>query len=904
MPAQQQQRVSQEEEITIDLKKELPSIFPEVQLVIAIKNKGFGYFIGIFFGGFQDVGRLIARFLNRGGGGYSGNYNAGSKPAASPIVDFSPNRPTFKINQQGINEALLELNNIVGLAPVKQYFQELQDTVSLQAERQAAGQSKRKQTLHMVFTGNPGTGKTTLARIAAKMFKALGVVTKGHLVEVTREDLVGEYIGSTAPKTREIVNRAIGGILFIDEAYTLSRGGQTDFGKEAIDTLVKCMEEYRENLVVILAGYTKEMDDFMKANSGLKSRFPNIIEFPDYTPEELLEIAENQLDAENFILEEDTVKALSSVLERRQIPGRSEDGNGRLVRNVIEEAIRKQSSRLKNSGRRSSEDLRTSTAEDFGYVEGDIFNLEAELSKIVGNEDVKKMLRSLSAQLQVQRARKENGFSSAAGQSLHMVFKGNPGTGKTTIARILGKMLKEMGVLKSGQMIETDKSGLVAPYVGQTADKVLDVVKQALGGILFIDEAYSLANGDQFGKEAIDTLVKAMEDHRENLIIILAGYDEDMEKFFDVNAGLRSRFPNVFEFQDYTVDEMFRIMEMMLAGAEYQLDSDALPAVRSALQKAEGKREAGNGRYVRNLMESAIRNQAIRLQEQSGFRQSDLMLLTAADFGGAIEDETFDLETELESIVGNEEVKDHIRSLAAQVKVQKLKQEKGITQSTIQTLHMVFKGNPGTGKTTIARIIGKMLRHMGVLKSGQLIETDRSGLVASYVGQTAPKTNKMIEKALGGILFIDEAYALASGGENDFGKEAIDTLVKGMEDHRDNLIVILAGYNEDMDHFFQVNAGLKSRFPLVFEFKDYTVDEMLQIFRLMSSGLNVDPHSEEVIRLILAQAEGVREAGNGRFVRNLLESAMRNQALRLQNLDDPTPDDLITLLPDDFKGVK
>ncbi|WP_141505086.1 AAA family ATPase [Paenibacillus luteus] len=898
----QQQRINQEEEITIDFKKELPFILPEIQLIMTIKNKGFMYFVEIFFGAFRDVGHLITKVINRNNNG--GSYNAGPTAAPKASMDFSPNRPTFKINQKELNSALTELHSIVGLAPVKSYFQELQDTVSLQSERHAAGQSKRKQTMHMVFTGNPGTGKTSLAQIAAKMFKALGVVTKGHFIQVTREDLVGEYIGHTAPKTREVINRAVGGILFIDEAYTLSRGGEKDFGKEAIDTLVKFMEEYRDNLIVILAGYTKEMDEFMKANSGLKSRFPNIIEFPDYTPEELFEIAENQLDADNFILEGDAGDALYSALERRQIPGRNEDGNGRLVRNVIEEAVRKQSSRLTNSGRRSSEDLRTITAEDFGYVEGEIFNLEAELSKIVGNEDVKTMLRSLSAQLQVQRARKENGITSVNGQSLHMVFKGNPGTGKTTIARILGKMLKEMGVLKSGLMIEKDKSGLVAPYVGQTADKVLDVVKQALGGILFIDEAYSLANGDQFGKEAIDTLVKAMEDHRENLIIVLAGYNEDMEKFFDVNAGLRSRFPNVFEFQDYTVDEMFRIMEMMLDQAKYQLSLEAIPTVKAALLKAEGNREAGNGRYVRNLMESAIRNMAIRLHEQSVSEEMDLITLTAADFGGAVENETFDLETELASIVGNEEVKEHIRALAAQVKVQKMKQEKGIAQSTIQTLHMVFKGNPGTGKTTIARIIGKMLKHMGILKSGQLIETDRSGLVASFVGQTAPKTHKVIDKALGGILFIDEAYALASGGENDFGREAIDALVKGMEDHRGNLIVILAGYNEDMEHFFQMNAGLKSRFPLIFEFKDYSVDEMLQIFELMANGLNVDPGCAEVIRPILGNAEGVREAGNGRFVRNLLEGAMRNQAVRLQNLPDPTQHDLITLLPDDFRGVK
>jgi SpoVK/Ycf46/Vps4 family AAA+-type ATPase len=346
-------------------------------------------------------------------------------------------------------------------------------------------------------------------------------------------------------------------------------------------------------------------------------------------------------------------------------------------------------------------------------------------------------------------------------------------------------------------------------------------------------------------------------------------------------------------------------MSMMLSKEEYMLHPECEPIVKGILRKVEGNREAGNGRFVRNLLESAIRNQANRLQEQSGFNQDDLIVLTAADFGGSVhDDEHFDLEIELSSIVGNEEVKEHIRSLAAQVQVQKMKQEKGIGQTAIQTLHMIFKGNPGTGKTTIARIVGKMLRHMEILKTGQLIETDRSGLVASYVGQTAQKTNEMIKKALGGILFVDEAYALASGGETDFGKEAIDTLVKGMEDHRENLIVILAGYNDDMEHFFQANAGLRSRFPLVFEFKDYTVSELVRIFELMTQDFILGPGCVEAIVPILQNAQGNRDAGNGRFVRNIIESAVRYQALRLQKMPDPTQNDLTTLLPDDFKGAK
>ncbi|CAK6481429.1 AAA family ATPase [Peribacillus castrilensis] len=188
-----------------------------------------------------------------------------------------------EINSESLlDESLHELEKMTGLEPVKEKIKELTDMISLEKERNRIGQSLSNQSLHMMFTGNPGTGKTTVARIMAKILKAIGVISKGHLVEVTRQDLVGEYVGHTAPKTRRIIDKAIGGVLFIDEAYSLSRGSNDDFGKEAIDELVRGMEEHRSDLIVILAGYTKEMNEFLKTNSGLKSRMPNAIEFPDY----------------------------------------------------------------------------------------------------------------------------------------------------------------------------------------------------------------------------------------------------------------------------------------------------------------------------------------------------------------------------------------------------------------------------------------------------------------------------------------------------------------------------------------------------------------------------------------------------------------------------------------------
>jgi stage V sporulation protein K len=561
--------------------------------------------------------------------------NHGQNPLNPEVAVTKEEELTPEKREQLVQEAIKELNYMIGLAPVKEFVLEMKDMIAIQVERSKIGQTIANQSLHMIYTGNPGTGKTTVARILAKIFRALGVVSKGHLVEVTREDLVGEVIGHTAPKTRKIIERAIGGILFIDEAYTLSRGGDNDFGKEAIDTLVKGMEENREDLIVILAGYSKEMAEFMKVNSGLKSRFPNQIKFPDYTDLELLQIAKNSLKKEQFMWDQEAEKALHSVLERRQIAGRNDDGNGRLVRNVIQEAVRRQSKRLKQDGFQSPVELRTLKAVDFGMIsDGRQFDIEQEFAKVVGNEEIKEHVRALVAQARIQKLRRDQGFSANKGQSLHMIFKGNPGTGKTTFARIIGTALKELGILKSGQLIETDRSGLVATHIGQTAQKVNEMVQEALGGILFIDEAYALASGGEsdFGKEAIDTLVKSMEDHRENLVVILAGYSNDMDRFLQTNVGLISRFPTVFEFKDYTAEELYRILLKIVDSQQYQLSEDCNLIIMPILRAHVSSGSSSNGRFVRNLFEKAVRNQSVRLGLKQNIEKDDLLQLYPEDF--------------------------------------------------------------------------------------------------------------------------------------------------------------------------------------------------------------------------------------------------------------------------------
>lgn len=266
--------------------------------------------------------------------------------------------------QERFLETVKELDELIGLNNVKDFVYEIYSLLYIQKCRAYVGLQADPQVLHMVFKGNPGTGKTTVARILAKLFREMGVLSRGHMIEVERADLVGEYIGHTAQKTREVVKKALGGILFIDEAYSLARGGEKDFGKEAIDTLVKAMEDYKNDFVLILAGYRDEMDDFMDQNPGLPSRFPLQLEFPDYTVDELLQISETMVHDRQYMLAPASKLKLRSHLQSEVRKNGKPFSNARYVRNLIERGVRRHAVRLMKMKEHTREELMTIRPED------------------------------------------------------------------------------------------------------------------------------------------------------------------------------------------------------------------------------------------------------------------------------------------------------------------------------------------------------------------------------------------------------------------------------------------------------------------------------------------------------------------------------------------------------------
>jgi SpoVK/Ycf46/Vps4 family AAA+-type ATPase len=430
---------------------------------------------------------------------------------------------------------------------------------------------------HLVFTGNPGTGKTTVAHLVGEIYRDLGVLRRGHVVVAEVADLIADHVGGTIKATNKKVDEALDGVLLIDEAYRLTEsvGG---FGKDAVNTLLTRMENDRHRLVVVVAGYPDRMDAFLNANPGLRSRFPQagVITFPDYEPDELYAILRDQLAGLPVTPEAETEMRL---VTRSLYEGRDRDfGNARTMRDLAAEVKGSWMHRIRGDVTEPirPEDLPTRLRSVRAVPSVD--ELFAELRGLVGLDPVKELIMDLAARLRL-RLRRGTGEIVAP----HLVFLGPPGTGKTTVARLMGRIFRSLGLLRSGHVIEVSpRTDLVAEVIGQTGPKTLAAVRRAADGILFIDEAYSLtrdqSSGRDFGTEVLDVLVPEMQNRRGRLVVIAAGYPALMEQFLNANPGLPSRFGEQVIFPGYTDEELVEILCRRAAGDGFVLP----PPVREA----------------------------------------------------------------------------------------------------------------------------------------------------------------------------------------------------------------------------------------------------------------------------------------------------------------------------------
>jgi len=824
--------------------------------------------------------------------------------------------------ERSLDDILGDLDRYIGMDEVKKAVREIAFSVHNSVQRAQRGLGdQEKAGIHIVLTGNPGTGKTTIARKLGEILEAIGYLDSGHVVEVDRSKMVSPYQGETPKVVDRLCDKAMGGILFVDEAYTLapvSQGGERDQqGAQALEQLMKRMEDDRGKFVVIAAGYRQEMDNLFRINPGVRSRFSYFLNIDDYTPDQLFAIMQVFAKEKKYVFtaeaEQLALKMITELYNSRD----KDFANGRTMRQLFDKICSKQAERLQkgNLATLTNEQMMSIDVADIPYEAPKAVSYTDCLSKLngmVGLAGVKKEISNLAAFLNLQIRRGEtNTF-----QGKHYVFTGNPGTGKTTVARIMADVFRTLGILSRGQLVEADRSKLVAGFSGQTAIKTNQLIDSAMGGVLFIDEAYTLKSndGDSFGAEAIDTLLKRLEDDRGKFICIVAGYTDQMHDFIDTNPGLKSRFTQTIHFDDYTPDELTEIFINLAKGKNFTVDEETKGAIHRQFEQLYLRRDKnfGNAREARRIFDQAVEKQSQRLVEainNPDFKEEDMYRITTADLPMAQSEQARPLDevlNELDDFIGMRSVKNMIRRLAVQSMFMKQRAAIGAGKVQQMAMNFVLTGNPGTGKTSIARKMGEVLQAMEILPTSRVLEVSRATLVGKYMGETPKIVNNVCDKAMGGILFIDEAYTLSS--EHDqYGKEAIDTLMKRMEDDRGKFVVIAAGYKDEMETFLAVNPGLASRFTHKMHIDDYNEDELLAIYKKMAGKDNykLSPEAEfKLMDLICRKVINKSESfGNAREMRNMLDATIQQLSMRVSQLpqSEVTPETYQLILPEDIK---
>ena len=801
------------------------------------------------------------------------------------------------------DEIMADFEKYVGVDEIKKTLNTIAN--NLEIERQRNGNDAVNEVRdHFLFLGNPGTGKTTMARLFANALNALGALPVGQLIEVSRAELVSQYMGDTPKQVTHYVDKAMGGILFIDEAYSLKSSEHDSFGQEAVDTLIQLAENRRGKLVIVMAGYDKEMREFLQSNSGFESRFKPVM-FRDYTGPELTEIFRRMVSnsKEKYTLSADADEHIGQFFERMYKMRTRTFGNAREVRTIYEKAISSLNKRIQKAREDGTYNTMMEQEIILSDIEGDtppgessVEDILKKFDDLIGMDDVKKQIRSLANR--VRNDRKRALITGTAVQpKIHIMLTGNPGTGKTVVAKRLGEVFKAMGVLTRGHVVERERRTLLDSYANSAGINMDKAVDEAMGGVLFIDEAYNLipadpSHKDKDGTAAIEALMTRMENDAGKFITVIAGYKTEIEEFVaNANPGLKRRFTYKIHIKDYSVDDLIKIFLLQAKKENLTLTEEAEELLEKKIQEMVTMKEKnfGNAGEMVNLFNEVKNQQAQRLEDFDDPTEEQLLTIEAADipYDTPKKIDIDECMKALNELVGLSSVKDAVQELADTIKIEQKRAEETGRKSNINLDHYLFLGNPGTGKTTVARIMGNIFYTLGVLPSNKVVEVTPKDLIASYVGQTGPKTAQMIDRALGGILFIDEAYGLNDGSINGFGKDAMTVLLTKLLDYKGKLICIAAGYPREMQQWLNTNSGAESRFTRVITFEDYGAEELATIFRNIAKndGMSLDPLADQKMLQFFTDKVNKRSNNfaNAREARNYYDRVKLNQGRRLSN---------------------
>lgn len=737
----------------------------------------------------------------------------------------------------------------------------------------------------MLISGPPGSGKRLTAKLVHKELRALQLC-KGSFTEVrTSEELKASY----SEKGDGLVSKCV----YISDMY--------DVSSPSWDAIIKKAQKAMPTAALIFGLNSAECMN--RIQGCFVTVEPVRLLLPPVTDQELAEITEHSLSERGYRFAGGlNVGMLLGVIAEQWTSSEISGRNAHLANIMVDRAILNKS---KRQSLRFGECVNPSVLlpKDFGVTEGGECELQRqqeevtkELDSMPGLVAAKAFLHDICRRVDFVKA---GGNPSVLANCMNLVLTGNPGVGKTTLARLMFRMLRAHGVLKRDAFVEMNVLQLKGKYVGHTAPRVIEAFQAARGGALFLDEAYALSSDgkkDTFSSEAVHTLLTELENHRTDVLVIMAGYKDKMGHLLAQDPGLARRFPLRLDLPDYTSAEIALIAEKV-ARERFGFPLEAGLAEKLQRHIDEEHRQqvrSHNAALAVSLVERAVEKMTCRLMEQIPSLSGESEMLIAADFGihdaSALEvklkEEQQQIQNELDLLVGLDGPKEHLRKLSRKIEFVRLGGSPKLLDSC---MNVILTGNPGTGKTTFARLLFRFLKAHGVLKRDVFVERNALELKGEYCGQTAPKIREIFETAVGGCVFLDEAYALANGDK--FSNEAIRMLLTEVENHRSEVLVVLAGYEDKMADFLRADPGLARRFPYALRLPDYSAEDIARISRrYASSRMGVD--FEEGVEGALAKWLGSNmerlqaSRHNGGLAVNLTEEALSRMADRVVSSAD------------------
>ncbi|KAI0446545.1 P-loop containing nucleoside triphosphate hydrolase protein [Xylaria telfairii] len=740
-----------------------------------------------------------------------------------------------------LDKVTAELDTLVGLEAVKDYFRELGLYID---NSKIVGVDFVHERFHAIFQGNPGTGKTTVARLYADFLYSKRVLKSGNVLETS-----GGKLASHGPNA--VINNfssGDGGVLFVDEAYQLVAPHSGYSGKQVLDVILTEMENRAQRWVVIFAGYKNEFEPFFAHNEGLASRIPRLLDFDDFTDDQLYAIMLSQFKKRfprgGYKVEGQPrgVYIRAAIRRISQGRGRRGFGNARAVQNYFQRICQRQASRIGKLKNPSMKQRLYFTKEDI--LGPRPINVKAnskawaKLKSLIGLSEVK---RSVNIMFQIidTNYQRELEDKRPHAHSLNRVFVGSPGTGKTTVAKLYGKILADLGFLSKGDVVVKTPADFIGDAVGRSESNTKAILASTIGKVLIIDEAYMLDPGDatntrdSYKTAVLDSIVAEVQGNPgDDRCVILLGYEDKMESLFqNGNPGLSGRFmaDMPFRFADYNNDELRQILEQDLKDRHIKYQPEALNSAIDMLSRYRNTQNFSNARAVKTLVSEAV----LRNQERQMKNNPDNQ-----EFDGCLEPQDFD--PWLSEWAASSETPVNCRAaLSGQISDSVIEQlEKFLPGSQVpgqmsrdklrQNIPrtFVFTGPPGTGKTTLAMYMGRLFRDLGLLPTDQVVKCPAVAFIGQHVGHTFLKTRAQLERGLGKVLVIQDLHRLSKGG---FSSEALDELSAFLRIYSGRMAVILTGPKEPLDDLLRERPELSTSFQDRITFNNLSPRECLTL---------------------------------------------------------------------------